>query len=186
MTSAFYPGAGTDIIPPILFRSIKKWFYMDSQPRSEHGNDLYEGFSRPQFIPSLLTIMNQNGFEFQTMEDNIFTFYHPIHEQTIIYETNSVFPTALQMRHRTCNTLVLCGYELTNPPTNFISSYPHIITNSITCYDESDQKILLSKHVSTMLYDKDWKYWEPSNLTTHKIQHYATIVERFLTYDECH
>ena len=45
MTSAFYPGAGTDIVPPIVFRSIKHWTYMDSQPRSEFGNDFYKGFS---------------------------------------------------------------------------------------------------------------------------------------------
>ena len=82
MKSAFYPGAGTDIVPPIVFRSIKHWTYMDSQPRSEVGNDFYKGFSRPQFIPTLITVMNQNGFELSTTEEDVFTFYHPIHEQT--------------------------------------------------------------------------------------------------------
>lgn len=184
MKSAFYPGSGTDIVPPTMFRSIKKWIYMDSQPQSEFGNNLYEGFSRPRFIPKLLTIMNQNGFELQTMEKDVFTFYHPIHEQTITYETNAVFPDALKKCHTKgndgCDTLVLCGYELTNPPKDFISSYEHIITNSITIYDDYDEEIRLSKNVYknvyTMIYDKHWSYWEPENITTSKIQRYVKIL----------
>ena len=184
MSSAFYPGAGTDIVPPIIFRTIKKWIYMDSQPRSEFGDNIQEGLSRPRFIPTLITVMHQNGFELQTTEEDIFTFYHPIHEQTIRYETNAVFPYALQSYHRACDTLVLCGYELTNPPPDFITSYSHIITDSTTVHDEGEEKILLSKHVSTMVYNKNWAYWDPANLTTRKIQRYVKIVDRFLTYDE--
>jgi hypothetical protein len=186
MKSAFYPGAGTDIVPPIVFRSIKHWTYMDSQPRSEFGNNFYKGFSRPRFIPTLITVMNQNGFELRTTEADVFTFYHPIHEQTIRYETNSVFPDALKRHHLECDTLVLCGYELTNPPRNFIDYYSHIITNSHTVIDETDEKILLSKDVSTMIYNNNWCYWEPANLTTRKIQRYVTIVDRSLTYDGGH
>ena len=186
MKSAFYPGAGTDIVPPIVFRSIKHWTYMDSQPRSEFGNNFYKGFSRPRFIPTLITVMNQNGFELRTTEEDIFTFYHPIHEQTIRYETNAVFPEALNRNHRKCDTLVLSGYELTNPPRNFIASYSHIITDSNTCHDEADEKILLPKNVSTMVYNKNWAYWDPANLTTRKIQRYVKIVDRFLTYEDRH
>ena len=178
MSSAFYPGAGIDIVPPIIFRSIKQWLYMDSQPRSEFGNNIQDGFSRPRFIPTLITVMHQNGFKLQTTEEDVFTFYHPIHEQTIRYETNSVFPEALQSHHRACDTLVLCGYELTNPPPDFITSYSHIITDSITCHDEEEEQILLSKCVSTMIYNKKWHYWKPANLTTRKIQQHVTFVER--------
>lgn len=183
MTSAFYPGAGTHIIPPILFRSIKTWIYMDSQPRSEFGNKIEEGLSRPRFIPKLMTVMNQNGFTLQTVEDDVYTFYHPEHHQTIRYETNSVFPDALQTRHRTCDTLVMCGYELTNPPSDFITSYSHIITDSKTGYSKSEEAILLTKNVSTMVYDTNWTYWEPSFLTTCHIQKNARVVNRFLTDD---
>ena len=186
MSSAFYPGAGTDIVPPIIFRTIKKWIYMDSQPRSEFGNDFYKGFSRPRFIPTLITVMHQNGFELQTTEEDVFTFYNPIHEQTIRYETNAVFPQALQSYHRACDTLVLCGYELTNPPPDFITSYSHIITDSNTFHDEEEEKILLPRHVSTMVYNKNWAYWEPANLITRKIQRYVKTVDRFLTYEDRH
>ena len=184
MSSAFYPGAGTHIIPPILFRSIKTWIYMDSQPRSEFGNKMDTGFSRPRFIPKLITVMNQNGFTLKTVEEDVYTFYNTEHEQTIRYETNAVFPDALQTRHRICDTLVMCGYELKNPPPNFIASYSHIITDSKTGYSESEEEILLKKNVSTMVYDTNWTYWEPSFLTTYHIQKNSRVFNRFLTYDD--
>ena len=178
MSSAFYPGAGIDIVPAVVFRSIKQWFYMDSQPRSEFGNNIQDGFSRPRFIPSLITAMHQNGFKLQTTEEHVFTFYNPIHEQTIRYETNAVFPEALQSYHRECDTLVLCGYQFTNPPQDFMASYSHIITNSHTVIDEEEEQILSSKRVSTMIYNERWHYWKPANLTARKIQRYVTFVER--------
>jgi hypothetical protein len=182
--SAFYPGSGTDVIPPTVFRSIKQWIYMDSQPKSEFGNKIEEGYSRPRFIPKLLTVMNQNGFYLQTMENDVYTFYNPMHEQTIRYETNAVFPNALQTHHRLCDTLVLCGYELTNPPEDFITSYSHIITDSKTGHDSPTELILLNKSVFTMVYDKDWVYWNLMNLTTSLINRYVTIVNKFLTYED--
>jgi hypothetical protein len=75
---------------------------------------------------------------------------------------------------------------LTNPPPNFIDSYSHIITDSITAHDEEYEKILLPKHVSTMVYNKNWAYWESANITTRKIQRYVKIVDRFLTYEDRH
>ena len=176
VNSAYYPGAGTDIVPPIVFRSIKMWHYMDSQPNSEFGNNTYEGFSRPRFIPELIQIMNQNDFELKLKEKDVYTFYNSTYEQTIRYETNTVFPDALQPYHHKCNSLVLCGYELNEPPKDFIASYPHIITDTKTVQDMTNEKILLSKNVSTMVYDEHWKYWENKNLTTRKIQRYVKVV----------
>ena len=179
MSTAFYPGAGTDIVPPILFRNIKQWNYMDSQPNSEFGNKIEEGFSRPHFIPKLLTVMNQNDFKLLTVQDDVYTFYNSEHNQTICYETNRVFPTALRPYHFTY-TLVLCGYMLTNPPPNFIASYSHIITDSKTGHSTIDENILSTKQVHTMIYDEKWEYWIPSNHTIHKIQSYVKIIDKFL------
>ena len=68
MSSAFYPGAGLDIFPLIMFRNIKKWIYMDSQPRSEFGDNFYEGFARPKFIEKLKQIMEQNEFKLSIID----------------------------------------------------------------------------------------------------------------------
>ena len=175
MLSAFYPGAGTDITPPILFRNIKKWIYMDSQPKSEFGNKINFEY-RQKFFPKLLTIMLQNEFELKSIEGDILTFYNRSHGQTIRYETNSIFPEDLRQRHRDCDTLVLIGYTLTEPPPNFISSYEHIIIDSMDRADPAEQSILLFKNVSVLIVDKDFMYWEPSEYTTNNILKYVDII----------
>jgi hypothetical protein len=96
MNTAFYPGAGTDIMPPILFRNIKTWIYMDSQPKSEFGSKINSGY-RQKFFPNLLTIMLQNEFQLKSIEGDTLTFYNSLHEQTIKYETNSVFPSPYRL-----------------------------------------------------------------------------------------
>lgn len=153
--SAFYPGAGTDITPPILFRNIKNWIYMDSQPKS-----------RVSFISKLLMIMLQNEFELKAVDSDTYTFYNRSHDQTIRYETN----TDDLRTSRECKTLVLIGYSLTNMPSNFISSYTHIITDSISLSDQSE---LLFKNVSVLFVDKTL---ESSEYTTKNILKYVGIV----------
>ena len=57
MSIAIYIGAGNDIRPVNLFTNIKKFYYIDSQPFSHSGKDVYlreedgiNGFSNPNFI----------------------------------------------------------------------------------------------------------------------------------------
>lgn len=175
MNKAFYPGAGTDIIPPILFRNIKNWIYMDSQPKSEFGNKINSGY-RQKFFPNLLTIMLQNEFDLKGIEGDTLTFYNSLHEQTIKYETNSVFPEDLRQRHRDCDTLVLVGYSLTNPPPNFISSYKNIIIDSINRPDPDEQSILLFKNVFLLIVDKNFIYGDLTEYTTKNIIKYVVPI----------
>jgi len=186
MSSAFYPGSGLDIVPPILFRHIKTWFYMDSQPRSEFGHICSNRVERPYFIRKLYTIMKQNNFHTISVTENVHSFYNSEHDQTIHYETNSVFPDALQARHRVCDTLVSCGYKMTGKPDNFIASFSSIITNTRTNHEIDDETILLGKKVDTIVFDPEWEYWEEHEQFTPIIQRYTSIVPRFMTYDERH
>ena len=174
--SAFYPGAGTDIVPVILFRSIKNWLYMDSQPNSEFG----EGVYKTSFIPTLLTIMLQNEFELKAINGDTYIFYNREHSQTINYETNTLFPDDLKSKHRECQTLVLIGgYPLKNKPSDFVSSYDHIITDSLSRPDSYEQSLLLFKNVSLLWIDDTFMYNEPSHCTTNNIiQHVAAINTR--------
>ena len=169
MLSAFYPGAGTDLFPPIMFRSIKKWIYMDSLPNSACGHD-HGLYFRPKFIEQLTQIMKQNGFKQKCIDDNTYTFYNQEHEQIIQYETNSIFPNSLQQHHYQFDTLVLCGFDLGDQTINFINKYSNIITNNITHHELEEEKLLLSKQVFTMIIDKDWEYWKPQNQITDLIQ----------------
>jgi hypothetical protein len=173
--SAFYPGAGTDIVPPVLFRSIKNWLYMDSQPNSEFGEGLY----KTTFIPRLLTIMLQNEFELKEINGDAYTFYNRDHDQTISYETNTLFPDDLKEKHRQCKTLVLIGYPLKDKPPDFVSSYDTIITDSLSRPDPAEQSLLLFKNVYFLWVDDTFMYNEPSHCTTNNIiQHVAAINTR--------
>jgi hypothetical protein len=167
MKKAFYPGAGLDIIPPSMFRHIKKWFYMDSQPNSEFGSKLE--YYRPAFISNLIDIMETNGFQFQDVRNNTLVFYNAEHSQFIVYETNAIFPEHLKPEYLKCDTLVLCGYKLTNPPLNFIDSYFHIITDSNTVHELVDESVLFTKNVSTIIMHRNKN---------------NDIINRFLSYDE--
>ena len=111
MKSAFYPGAGTDIFPLIKFPEIKEWYYVDSQPSSEHGELLFEGSYRPKFIEELKEIMEINGFINEKTEDNLYIFNNKERRQIIYYETNFVFPRDLKYYHYECDALVLCGFD---------------------------------------------------------------------------
>ena len=174
--SAFYPGAGTDIIPPVMFRNIKNWIYMDSQPKSEFGNNLGVGY-RTNFISKMLKIMIQNGFELYDVKEDIYIFYNKHHDQKITYETNSVFPDDLRCRPRKCDTLVLRGYSLTSPPPNFVSSYENIITDSMSRSDPEEQSILLFKNVSVLSVDIKFMYWEIAEYTISNILKYVGIID---------
>ena len=176
--SAFYPDAGTDIVPPILFRNIKKWLYMDSQQNFEFGEST-------KFIPTLLTIMLQNEFELKSINGDTYTFYNREHDQTINYETNTLFPDDLKPKHRECQTLVLIGYSLKNKPPDFVSSYDTIITDSLSRPDPAEQSLLLFKNVSLLWIDDTFMYNELSHCTTKNIiQHVSAINTRVKKLDK--
>lgn len=155
--SAFYPGAGTDLAPPVLFPDIKTWWYMDGQPRSEFG--YYVGHYREHFIDNLNQTMDQCGFNLQTVKGDLRTYYSPSTEQTIYYETNTVFPDGWDPIRHKGDTLVLCGYDIDGEKEihpDFFSSYSHIITNNHTC------KCVWESHphfVSMMRFKEGWSYW---------------------------
>jgi len=182
--SAFYPGAGHDIIPLVMYRYIKKWIYFDSQPMSEFGDNLYEGFERPNFIKQLIKIMEQNDFNLNHINDNIYIFYNSEHDQIVHYETNSIFPNYLQQRHYDCDTLILCGFDTEPYTIDIINKFSNIITNNITYRSLEEEQLLLKKSVSLILINIKWNYWEHKNLLTNNICKYVSIIDHFITHNE--
>ena len=57
MQQAVYVGAGHDIIPVLVFRDIKKFIYIDSQPFSEHGTHVYTKDSKYQSKKETLILL---------------------------------------------------------------------------------------------------------------------------------
>jgi hypothetical protein len=176
MHVAFYPGAGTDLAPAVLFPGIKTWWYMDGQPRSEHGDDPV--FYRPDFLPRLNQIMGQCGFQLQCEDGAMRRYYSASTDQTIHYETSTLFPAAWDpVKHAAGikNTLVLCGYDIDDVvlPPGFLSSYSHIITDSITVHTKH---ALPTHSVSRIKYPLDLEYWMTEHCTTGHFQKYYSYV----------
>jgi hypothetical protein len=175
MLSALYPGAGTDIFPVVMFRNIKQWRCMDSQPNSEFGDQIFPGLERPRFLTQLKQIMSQNDFELQVIDGDDYIFYNKEYDQTIYYETNSVFPRDLEQRHYDCDYAVLCGFDMGDKTIDFINRFQNIITNNITCFELNEKQLLLSKNVSTLIIDTEWDYWEQDNQISHLIEQHVKI-----------
>jgi hypothetical protein len=180
MSSAFYPGAGRDIIPFLMFPGITDWICIDSLPNSEYGYD-HADYAHPKFIENLTKIMEQNGFIVKCIDGDTYTFCNQESNQTVRYETNSNFPNCLQQRHYDCDTLVLCGFDIGEKKYDFINKYSNIITNNITYCDSEDEPLLLSKKVSTIIIDNEWEYWEYKNHFPDIIKKYVTVEPRFIT-----
>ena len=176
--SAFYPGAGTDLTPVVLFPEIKTWYYMDSQPQSEYGDTVI--LYRPKFLNQLDQTMNQCGFKMKEVDHNLITYYSYDTEQTIYYEINTNFPTAWDpVRHKGF-TLVLCGYDMESSgsiPPSFFSSYSHIITDNLTDKDVWTKNILPTHTLSRINYPKEgsFEYWLIEQQTSENIRTFVSI-----------
>ena len=176
--SAFYPGAGTDLTPVVLFPEIKTWHYMDSQPQSEYGDTVI--LYRPKFLDKLNQTMKQCGFKMKEVDHNLITYYSYDTEQTIYYEINTNFPKAWDHVRHKGSTLVLCGYDMESCgpiPPSFFSSYSHIITDNLTCEDLWTKNILPIHTLSRMNYPKDnsYEYWLPEKETAENIRTFVSV-----------
>ena len=163
IATAFYPGAGTDLTPPVFVPEIKTWYYMDIQPFSNHG-----------FFAKLNQVMIQCGFKLQKTEDNLCTYFSSSTTQTIYYETSTLFPQAWNpTKHaplQSTSTLVLCGYDIEYAdvlPPAFFPSFSHIITNSVTLETVFDKHVLPFHTFSRIEFplSSALEYWLTPNKT---------------------
>jgi hypothetical protein len=123
--SAFYPGAGTDIIPPVLFPEIKTWWYMDR-------------LCYLDFVDHVERALERCGFILESIDGNRRNYYSASTQQSIYYQFGATFPDAWDsLIHALLrkNTLVLCNFDIHSCgplPPNFFTYYDHIITTNRT------------------------------------------------------
>jgi len=147
--SAFYPGAGMDLVPPVLFPEIKTWWYMDR-------------LSYPDFIDHVERVMNQCGFQLESVDGNQRNYYSAATQQSIYYQYGAVFPNAWDsLIHALSrkNTLVLCGLDIHSYgplPPHFFTYYNHIITNNRTDRSVWKDHIYHSHKVSEIRLYENW------------------------------
>ena len=178
MNKAVYIGAGTDILPALLFPSLKEFIFIDSQPFSEHGTHTYhvEGekyisthdvlkkdrfenlFSRPLFLPSLEKVMNQNNFKSVQSTPDYILYQNNLTNQTIKYYYSCSFPEYLDndiiSDIKSCNTIIVCGHHPNKVILDYLQSPTYLIGNSRTVYkidsdDEDYEKSVIKSILDT-------------------------------------
>ena len=144
MEKAIYVGAGTDILPLLLFPTIREWIYMDSLPRSEWGT--LPSTPSTTFLPLLHSLLRDNGWIQQTPKEpnaakepkDRIVYQNPITKQRLTYFINTACPEELTEDHRrlfaTADTLVLIGHD---PVILDMLPHIHLITNLHTTYDRT-------------------------------------------------
>ena len=187
MQQAVYVGAGHDIIPVLVFRDIKKFIYIDSQPFSEHGTHVYTKdyksyfalletrilhendnlFGRPKFFEEFQHLMKQNNFILQS-ESKYCIIYKNDYDQVIKYHLSCSYPEFLtneiKSDIRECNTLILCGY------------FPH---KNILSMMKDPKNVIGNCHTVYTYDDKD-----ESNKVTRYLLEYPYIMENYLLLKE--
>jgi hypothetical protein len=220
MNKAIYIGAGTDILPALLFPDLKEFIFIDSQPFSEFGTHTYhvEGenhisthdvlkkdrfdnlFSRPNFLPSLEKVMNQNNFQQSTSTPDYILYHNLTTKQTIKYYYSCSFPEYLDndliCDIKSCNTLIVCGHHPNKVILNYVQSPTYLIGSARTVYKtnptEDDYANSLLKPIlenSNLIsryflikHLEEYEWWEsdtlvPSVITKYKVEECSSLEE---------
>jgi hypothetical protein len=157
---AVYIGAGTDIVPVLLFDTIDEYIYIDSQPFSEFGTETYivktntakhvsrderffNDFSRGNFMENLIDVMKQNYFRIVEKNDDFLLFKN--NKKTIKYYYSCAFPEYIteEMKDelKDCNVLILVGHDPHKDILKYIKLPTTIIASNNTVYrpDSTDE-----------------------------------------------
>ena len=218
MQNAIYIGAGTDLIPVIIFSNIHKFIFVDSRPFSEHGTQTYVSatniarkvdkkdrfencLSRPNFIPTLDKVMNNNNFVKKAETDEYFLYYSEETNQTIKYYYSCAFPEYISNElindMKACNTLIIAGHDPHKEVLKYLQTPAFIIGNCHTVYsvdsnDEEysnstirtiieDQSLSRTQNSHSINYflikeNKEWEYWIPDNILPSIVNNYRIIL----------
>ena len=162
---AVYIGSGLDITPVLMYKHIKEFTYIDSQPQCEFGMFGYneKRFYRKTFIDSLNKIMKNNNFQKIKEENNVLVFNNTETEQTITYYTSSSFPEHINQRMlndlKKATHLIICGYDPNSIILDYMINLTTIIGKLQSCYSNNPERTE-SPELSTVLklYEKNYKY----------------------------
>lgn len=181
---ALYIGANVDMIPVVLHRSIKEWYYIDKQ------GDL-------DFIEKIHRIMKQHGFvrfrEFFVDDDENteYIFFNYTTGQTITYLTNLVFEEQIDritplLPH--CSTFVLCNYWPKEGWTDVLwnHSWRQWIVHDKIVYRYLFESYRIPRNIEILstitTKDKHIAYWLEEHNTPTCIEEHYHIVNRFPIY----
>ena len=158
---AIYIGAGVDIKPIKFLKYIKTFYYFDGQPFSEFGtmqsNNIMpngmDGFSRPNFIPTLDENMESINMKLINKFDN--TRIYSDGNQTVYYYTNTAIPDHYEEIKNTIkdfDTLIVAGHD---PDSMFLDATInkiHFIGFEGTCYHYENESCDVPDGITNKLH----------------------------------
>jgi hypothetical protein len=202
MNTAVYVGAGTDILPLLLFPTIREWIYMDSLPRSEWGT--LPSTPSTTFLPLLHSLLQASGWDKEPKaadkepkaadkepkaadkepKDRL-VYQNPATKQRLTYFINTACPEELTEEHRrlfaTADTLVLIGHD----PVilDMLPPHIHLITNLHTTYhrtlcDPDRMKAHLAAHpdrIASLVQIRETQPYEHWTDTLPPMEHMSVV-----------
>lgn len=197
---AVYIGAGVDLIPFIVYDSIKTFIYVDSQPISEFGmvgwgeKEMY----RHSFLDSLDKVMSQNKLWLVKSDINYMEYVTDYDKRCIKYFVNTPFPQKMNImlydEILSSDTLIIGGYRPSSSIIDMMPFLKNIICDHHTFYgytnDDDDVVNYLYKTKSyeynySLMKEKTlYEYWKDENILpsmkeNYKIEKYSTIKELY-------
>jgi hypothetical protein len=207
LDTAVYVGAGTDIIPLLLFRNVGKFIYIDSQPLTEFGSlEPRPQYARPNFPYIFDTTIAKFGFRKISSDDpNKHVYVHPIKQITLKYYMSVCFPKVsneLLAEIGEANTLICCGHHPSGKLLRMMKPGPKLfIGNNETvynCEDEPDEfptvlsiirsnPNIISKYIRFDIPNNGYKYWEDfyiesQHVARFPVSEYASLEEFIKTF----
>jgi hypothetical protein len=197
--TAVYVGAGLDLAPVLLFRTISRFIYIDSQPLTEFGSlPLCEEFKRPEFSDKLFHKMKNLGYKRRIVSPNpnLEIYLHPRRGTEVYYYKNNRFPNELDrdclLDIKNASVLICCGHHPNEKIIDMMSGGPMLFIGDNKTYyncDKGDESSLIRKIIETPAlfeeyirfdYPPLFDYYndnmvEESCITTFKVTKYSSL-----------
>ena len=191
--TAVYIGAGMDVIPILLFKHIKNFIYVDSQPLTEFGStELRPEYERSDFPFRFYQIMNRLGF-IRTFNENtnLQQYAHPKTGTCVKYFMSERFPSHLSdelvKTIQDANILISCGHNPSEKILELMRPGRKVFIGDNQTYYDSDKdeptvvdKLLqdpsIMKQYIRFDIPKGFPYWDDNYIETHHVSRFNVSV----------
>jgi len=191
--TAVYIGAGMDVKPLLLFRHIRTFIYVDSQPLTEFGSiEPRPGHARPRFPIKFYQLMNKLGFiKTYTEANNLHIYVNPKTCTCLKYYMSERFPEYLSeeatQEISKANILICCGHNPHEKILDLMKPGPKVFIGDNTSYyyaskydpsviDKLIKEPTLMKEYLRFDIPTGYPWWQENYIETHHVARFNVTV----------